>query len=233
MKKIFTTVLSFCAAFTFAQNYNIEVTESNESVGTGSNNALVVVIYDADLETVEKEWKSRVKDFNTEKTTLSKHTLFADNATIKEMGNNTVDIYTNFSEKKDGEKKTVRMVVGFDLGGAYLSSSQHKDKFEVAKKIIKDFAVKMTKEAVEEQVKIANKALDKLNDKQKDLEKGKKEMEENIVDDKEKIKKAEEDIKKNEENIKTNEKQQEEQKKLIEAQKKVVEDIRKKLDAVK
>lgn len=231
MKTFFSSLLLLVSTFTFSQNYSIQVTESNESIGGGSNNALVVTIYEADIETVEKEWKSRVKDFSTEKTTLNKHTLFGDNAVIKEMGNNTVDIYTNFSDKK--EDKTVRMVVAFDLGGAYLSSSQHKDKFEVAKKIIRDFAVKLTKEAVEAQMKEVNRAMEKLVDKQEDLEKNKKNMEERIADDKEKIKKAEEDIKKNEESIKLNQKEQEEQKKLIEAQKKVVEDTKKRLDSVK
>jgi hypothetical protein len=231
MKTFFLSAAILLSFALGAQNYSIQVTESNEPIGSGNNNALVVIIYETDIETVEKEWKSRVKDFNTEKTSLNKHTLFADNATIKEMGNNTVDIYTNFAEKKDD--RSVRMVVAFDLGGAYLSSSQHKDKFEVAKKILKEFAVKLTKEGVENQMKQASKALEKLMDKQADLEKGKKNMEQRIAEDKEKIKKAEEDIKKNEENIKLNQKDQDEQKKLIEAQKKVVEETKKKLDSVK
>lgn len=231
MKNLFFSFLILFSLAAQAQNYNIQITESNEPIGAGNNNALIVIIYETDLDKVESEWKSRVKDFNTEKTNLSKHTLFGDNATIKEMGNNTVDIYTNFSEKK--EDRSVRMAVAFDLGGAYLSSSQHKDKYEVAKKILYDFAVKLTKEGVSEQLKLANKSLEKLTDKQQDLEKGKKNMEEKIVENKELIKKAEEEIKKNEEMIKQNAKDQDEQKKLIEAQKKVVEETKKKLEAVK
>jgi hypothetical protein len=231
MKKILLSASVFCSLLFSAQNYTIQINEGSESIGAGNNNAFTVIIYEANIDDVEKEWKSTVKDYNTEKTNLTKHSLFGDNAVIKEMGNGTVDIYTNFSEKK--EDKTVRMVVAFDLGGAYLSSGQHKDKADIAKKIIKDFAVKMTREAVAGQVKIAEKALEKLTDKQKDLEKGKKDMEENITNDKEKIKKAEEDIKKNEETIKKNETDQAEQKKLIEAQKKVTDDIKKKMEAVK
>ncbi|MBC7861590.1 MAG: hypothetical protein IAF38_01370 [Bacteroidia bacterium] len=231
MKKILLSISLLSGLAFTAQNYTIQISEGSESIGAGNNNSFSVIIYEADIDEVEKEWKSTVKDYNTEKTNLTKHTLFGDNAVIKEMGNGTVDIYTNFIEKK--EDKTVRMVVAFDLGGAYLSSGQHKEKADIAKKIIKEFAVKMTKEGVSVQVKVAEKALEKLNDKQKDLEKGKKDMEENIVDDKAKIKKAEEDIKKNEENIKKNETDQLEQKKLIEAQKKVTDDVKKKMEAVK
>jgi hypothetical protein len=224
MKKIFTSVLLLSSVFLCAQNFTIQVTEGNEQIGAGNNNALIVTIYETDLETVEKEWKSRVKDFNTEKTNLSKHVLFADNAVIKEMGNNTIDIYTTFAEKK--EERSVRMVVAFDLGGAYLSSGTHKDKFDVAKKIIYDFAVKLSREGVNEQVKVANKAYDKLLEKQKDLEKDKKDLEADILNYKEKIKAAEEAIKKNDAD-------QLLKKKEIEEQKKAVDAVKKKLEGVK
>lgn len=224
MKKVLCSLFLLLALSSVAQSYSISVTESNEAIGAGNNNALVVTLYETDIETVEKEWKSRVKDFNTEKTNLSKHSLFADNAVIKEMGNGTVDIYTNFSEKK--EDRTVRMIVAFDLGGAFCSSSNDKGKFEVAKKIVQEFAIRITKESVSEKLKLASKALEKLEDKQKDLEKENKNLQDDIKNYNEKIKKAEEDTKKNVA-------EQETKKKEIEAQKKVVEEVKKKLDGVK
>lgn len=48
------------------------------------------------------------------------------------MGNNTIDIYCKFIE--DVRLKNIKMIAAFDLGGAFLTSSTHKDKFEIAKK---------------------------------------------------------------------------------------------------
>ena len=234
MKNIlFSSLFIFgTSSFVSAQNYSIQVSEGSEAVGeSGSNNALSATVYECDMETVEKEWKSTLKDFKNGDVKTGKHTLFVDNVLIKDMGNNPVDVYTVYSEKK--ENKSVRMSVAFNLGGAYLSSSAHKEQFEVAKKLIYEFAVKMTKSAVDEHLKTEKKALEKLEDKQKDLEHNKKKMENDIADNKDRIKKAEEDIKKNEENIKKNAKEQEEQKKLIEAQKIITDDVRKKMEAVK
>lgn len=77
----------------------ISVHEQNEDLGKGKNNALVVTIYGADPGDVEKDWKSMMKDYNA-KVSTSKGIMFADNALIKDMGNNTIDIYTRFDEKK-------------------------------------------------------------------------------------------------------------------------------------
>jgi hypothetical protein len=231
MKKIFSFLLLFCSFYIKGQSYPIQVVESLEPIGPGNNNALVVIVYENDLETVEKEWKNRVKNYKTEKTNLTHHSLFADNAEIHEMGMGTVDIYTNFAEKKDN--KSVRMVVGFDLGGVFMNSSLHNDKFLAAKKIVYDFATQITKASIEKQLAEENKKLDKFLEKKDDLEKGKKNLLNRIEEDKEKIKKAEQDIAKNQENIKKNEKDQEEQQKKIDEQKKMVDEFRRRIESVK
>jgi hypothetical protein len=231
MKKVLTIFLTAIIYSMNAQSYQILVTESRESIGAGSNNAFTVLVYEADYEDVEKEWKKQIKEFKSEKTELSKHTFFADNLAIPQMGTGTMDMYTNFAYNKDN--RSTKMVIACDLGVGYLNSTDHREKYEIMKKIIYDFAVRVTKEAITEQLKTVNKALDRLNDKQKELEGDKKNMDDRIANDKEKIKKAEEDIRKNEESISKNLKEQEEQKKLIENQKKVVEEIKRKFDTVR
>jgi chromosome segregation ATPase len=141
---------------------------------------------------------------------------------IKDWGNNTVDIYSKFDEDKD--KKTITMSVAVDLGGTYLKSSD-KDKYKYMEKIVKEFAVKMTKDGIEDKVKEASGALSKLESNQKDLESKNSSLKKDIENYKEKIKKAEEDVK-------TNEADQVKKKSEIEAQKKVVEEIKKKLSGV-
>ena len=198
----------------------IQVSESSENIGGGSNNALVVTIYETDADEIEKEWKSLMKGYDAK--VSSKDGIFADNALIKSMGPNTMDIYAKTVKVKD---KEVKLVVGFDLGGAYLSSSKHGDQYKEAKKIVHDFAVKMTKEGIGGQMKAAEKVLDKLTDQQKDLVKDQEGLQKDIEDYKAKIKKAEDDIVKNKS-------EQEKKKQEVEAQKKVVDAISQKQKAV-
>ena len=221
MKKI----VVFAAALLSSANLfsqKIKVDESSESLGGGSNNAFVVTIYDAKPDDIEREWRSMMKDWNA-KTDKKDGGVFGDNAKIAAInGNNTIDIYAKAEQKKDNE---VKFMVAFDLGGAFLSSSKQGSEAKEAKKIVYDFAVKMTKEAIAGQLKAAEKILEKKNDERKDLEKDKEKLEKNIAEWKEKIKKAEDDIVKNKSD-------QETKKGEIEVQKKVVEEIQKKEKAV-
>lgn len=219
MKTIFTISFLVIVFIASAQNFSVEVYESIEKIGHGNNNALVVTIYENSLAVVEKEWKDRMKDFDPEKNKLSHDELSVDNATIKEMGNNTIDIYCKFIE--DVRLKNIKMIAAFDLGGAFLTSSTHKDKFEIAKKIMVDFATKLTKEAIEKQIKDELKTLGRLEEKEKDLEKDKKNLENEIKSQNEKIKKAEVGIIENEKN-------QQQKKKEIDDEKKIIELIKKK-----
>jgi len=149
--------------------------------------------------------------------------IFVDNALIKDMGPNTIDIYGKANGKKGDPEIT--FVVAFDLGGAFLNSSEHKEQYNVAEKIVKDFAVKTTKDAIGELLKDAKKAQSKLENAQKDLEKDNKNLNSDIDDYKAKIKRAEDDIVKNKAD-------QDKKKAEIEAQKKVVGDIETKLNSV-
>ncbi len=220
MKK--NILLIFLTVFTvqlMAQK-KISVSESNENIGNGKNNSLVVTIYEASTSDIEKEWKSIMKNYGAK--VSSKKEIFADDATIKAIGPNTVDIYARAENNKNG---SVKFVVGFDLGGAFLSSSQHSAEFKEAKNIVHNFAVKMSKEAVEAQFKEAEKQ-QKKNEKDFDsLVKDKSSLEKDIENYKSKIKSAEE-------NIQKNLKEQEAKKKEVEAQKVVMSDLEKKAKAI-
>lgn len=222
MKKIIT--LALLSAGTLAFSQEIKVREANESFSTGSNNAFIVTIYENSKDDVMSAWKSQLKDFKNEKVKANGNEIVGDNILVKDWGNNPADFYTKFDENKD--KKEVTMAVAVDLGGAYLKSSgDQKEKAKYVEKMIKDFAVKVTRDAIEDKMKDQEKALSKLEDAQKDLEKDNKNSKSDIEDYKAKIKKAESDIKANEES-------QVKKKAEIEAQKKVVADIKKKYDAV-
>lgn len=221
MKKTLTlTIAAFISISGFSQK--VKVKESSESIGEGSHNAIVVTLYGVNPSDAEDEFKSSMKGFDGKKSSKG-GTVFIDNALIKEMGPNTVDIYGKANGKKGDPEIT--FIVAFDLGGAFLNSSEHAAQYKAAEKIVKDFAIKAIKNAVEEQLKDAQKIQSKLEDNQKDLEKENKSLNSDIDDYKEKIKKAESDIVENKA-------AQDKKKAEIEAQKKLVGGIDTKLKAI-
>lgn len=214
MKVLFTTVLSFIGMVSlFAQK--IDVNEGNENFSVGNKNAIVAVFQHDDKDKVEKEWKSMVKDFHPENVSDKKHEYFFDNVKFTTISENTIDVYSIVL----GKDNEIRLIACFDLGGAFASSSTHSKEMAYFKVLVKDFAVKMTKDYYEHKVKEATKALDKLTDKKVDLEKDNKGLEKDIVEYKEKIKKAEDKIEQNKKEIET-------KKTEIGAQQKVVDELK-------
>jgi chromosome segregation ATPase len=221
-KQILTIAVAISSLQFFAQD--IRVRESNESFSNGNHNALSVTIYVTDAGTVEKEWKSQMKDLGYDKSNDKKGEYFFDNVVVKQWGNNSMDVYSKAVEQK-GEK-SVTLTAAFDLGGAYLSSSEHKDKFEYMKKTMHDFAVKISKEELDGQIKSAGKVLSNIQDKQAGLEKDNKGLADDITNYNQKIKKANEQIEQNKKDIET-------KKGEATAQQKVVEGIKAKKESIK
>lgn len=224
MKHIITLSLLFIIFPSFAQK--IKVTESIENIGGNKNPALVVSIFDATPDEVENKWKSLMKEYKGK--VSIKDEVFADNAIISSInGNNTIDVYAKVEKVKDGE---IKLIVAFDLGGAFLSSSS--DKLKDAKQIVHDFAVKTTKEAIAGQRKAAEKQFGSLQDDQHGLEKQQRKLNSNIEDYKAKIEDYNQRIKEAQNNLVKNKNDQEKKKVEIDAQKKVVDVVVAKENAV-
>lgn len=214
-------MLPFISLTLFAQKVKITVDEKSEKIGDGSHNCLVVIIYDASRDEIEKEWKSLMKGYDAK--VSGKDDVFADNALIKTISDNAVDVYAR-AEKGSNDNET-KFIVGIQMGEDWLSSSKYSSQFKAAEKIVKDFAMKMTKEGIGSKVKLAEKALENLKDDKSDLEKKKKDLNEDIADYQEKIKKAESDIK-------TNEEEQKKKQAELDAQQKVVDEIKARQNSV-
>jgi hypothetical protein len=220
MKKISTSLFIALSLSSFAQE--VKVRSGNEKFSSGSHDCLTTQIFEGDKDKAMSKWKSKLNDFKDEKVKWKGDEIFGDNILIKDWGNNPVDIYSKFDEDK--EKKIVTMHVAVDLGGTYLNSSD-KTKYNYIEKLMKDFAVDISKDNIKDQVSAAEKILGNLESDQKDLEKKNKGYKDDIEDYKKKISKAESDIK-------DNEASQTKKKSEVEAQKKVVDEIKKKMDKV-
>lgn len=221
MKKILLTALTvFAVAILPAQK--IKVKEGSESIGGGNNNSFTVTLYGVNPSDAEESFRSFMKQYDGKRSSKDGG-VFVDNATMKDLSQNTVDVYGKAKGSK-GDKE-ITFVVAFDLGGVFLNSNDHKAAANAAEKLVKEFAIKATKDAIEAEMKAAQKVQEKLEDDQKDLEKDNKNLVSDIENYKAKIKKAEDDIVKNKAD-------QDKKKAEIEAQKKVVADINAKLKAV-
>jgi peptidoglycan hydrolase CwlO-like protein len=157
--------------------------------------------------------------------------VFADNAVISTInGNNTIDVWAKASKGKDNGE--IKFVVAIDLGGVFLSSSNNGDKFKEAKKMVHEFAMKTTKEAIAGNRKAAQKVLDGLEDDKQDLEKKQEKLNSNIEDYKGKIEDYNKKIKEAQDDLGTNKTDQDKKKGEVDAQKKVVEAVTAKENSV-
>lgn len=212
--------LFFIAFVGYASAQEIKVKESKENIADERNPVLTVLIYEANESDVEKAWKALMKDYNAK--VNNKSEIFADNASISDISSNLVDVYA-FTKKDD---EGVKLVVGFDLGGAFVSSSTHAAEYKAAEKIVRNFAFELSKKAIEEKLDDAEDLKKQMEGELSSLKKKNEKLHSDIEDYKKKIVDAEE-------SIVINEKDQETKTKEIEDQTKVVESVQKKLNDIK
>ena len=214
--------LSFLLFTLLSFSQKIKVSESDERIAGGKNPALTVSIYEASVDEVRSKWKSQMKDFKSKKIDMSDE-IKADNAVITAINdNNSIDISAKIEKVNDTETK---LTVAFNLGGAFLSSSINKDKFNEAKRIVNEFAVKTTKDAIAGMRKAEEKKLANLQDEQHDLEKRQEKLASSIEDYNQKIKDYNEKIKEAQDNTAKNKSEQEKKKQEIGVQTKAVEAV--------
>lgn len=140
--------------------------EVKKSMSQGEHNAYVLNFDIGDAETIADLWVDYQKDEAKQKPKFNKGTkeYLADDAEIKDISNNTIDIYSTVTSKEKGKGAIVH--VWFDLGGAYLSSARHPERMAATKQWLSGFN-KQVRVAFAEQLLEAEE--DKLKDLQKEL----------------------------------------------------------------
>ena len=198
----------------------IVVTEGKADLGGAKNPVLQVTIYESTENDVEKAWKSLMKGYTAKVT--SNEVIFSDNAKITELSTNTVDTYAMMSSTDEG----VKFSVAIDLGGAFVNSTTHATYYDIAEKMVKDFAVDVCKKAVKAKYEAELAKQKKLENELKDLAKKKEKLANDITEWQKSIANAEKEIE-------INIKDQESTTTLIQDQAKVVEAVLKKLEGIK
>lgn len=218
MKNLFAILFVFAFTGSYAQ---IEISQKNVNID-GSKQGFYIEIPYGDVKGIEKELKDELKSWKGKFSTKGS-TIFVDDCKIKDMGDNTFDVYAKVDEL--GELGA-SVSIAIDLGGAFLNSGEHGSQFKTMEDILYKWAVKAAKNFVDGEVKEEEKLLSDKEKELEDLQKDQEKMEKEIEDYKKKIEE-------NEKAIEDSKKAQEDKAKEIEEQKAKVEEAKKKKDSIK
>ncbi len=228
MKNTLIFLLSFIvlpfmvgAQLSIADVEALQVEENERAMSVGKNNSLSIAVPNAEAKSLQKSWTKLMKDYKGGKTKRNRKTkeIFSDDLEITGVGGaNTVDVYATVSGNT--------LTAWFDLGGAYVNSIDHPDKYSSAESILLNFAKENIAGMVEAEVEAEEDKLKKQEKNYEKLVKQKSKLERDIESYKKKIEEAEADI---EANIVDQEKTTE----AIEAQKEAVEEVKARLSEIK
>lgn len=211
-------LLLFCSCMIQLQAQKTVVRTEEMVIGGSVHPSSLVVIDNADLESVEKKWNSYIKK-NKGKVSRSKDEFFHDNAIIKSIGPDTLDIYSVV--KSSGTAVTIGMAVNknnefiTNKSGTYPGLEAFLYEFAV------DIKKEMASDAVEAAAKVLEakeKAHERLLETNKKLAEDNAEMKSKIAD--------------NDRTISDNEGLIEKAKSEISVQKELLESLEKKLKTV-
>ncbi len=197
--KLFSTTLLLlfvCALFTQVQAQEIpEVVMTEKTMSMGTKSAFVVKYNDVDPKIVDNQWSKIVKEYKGKVKKNKAKELFADDVKMKELSNNTVDLYATIAEN-EAEKTTI-LTVWYDLGGAFLNKTDHPSQAVAVENMLDRTSMRVMAEKTEN---IVDNEEDKLKDLNKDLSKLEKEKEDGLKEIEEAKKLIEETEKMLEEN---------------------------------
>ncbi len=133
---------------------------------------------------VDKEFKSYLKQFNTDKVKKKKGELLFDNIHIPEMSTSTMDVYVDFVDHENG----VNIHTFFDMGPEFLNTNdENNPSVQYAHRLMEHFARYIRKNTLEEEVKGLEEAIDHRRDDVADAKKEIAESREDIQNNEAKI----------------------------------------------
>jgi hypothetical protein len=159
MKKFLITIIATGIAIT-SHAQKLSVTPVSAQLNKSTNAGIEVEIPDADRKDVEKKWISHLKSFDG-KINTTKGEIHLDNGKIYTISPDTLDIYSSVKDKGDN----VILTVSINKNGRFVEPSMGTE-YMAMEKMIRDFAVSMRKNAIQDRVKDASKEYDNLVKKQ-------------------------------------------------------------------
>lgn len=224
MKKIY--LLSFIFALflgtTTAQN-NFVVNEVHQVMSRGEQTGFEVPITNGQSDIVKDNFAKWLKSYKAKVTSNKKSPeVFGDDANIKVVSQNTVDIYANVVPSTIG----ANLYVFVDLGGAFISSSAYPQQYTAMEALLQKFSQSQAVEMLQLQLSNEEKAVKTLDKEYKALIKGK---DKHIKE----IEKAKAIIAQRENDINKNNADQSAKLEQINLQKQIIETLKQKLNVLK
>lgn len=214
----FSLLLCFIFIFLFS-SLEAQITEESKSMSLGARNALVLELPDTESNFVEKLWKKYLKTYGVKTKKSRGGEIFSDDAEVVAIGGaNTIDIYAKSEEQGTGSE----LSMWIDLGGAFLASETHQDRYLEGEKFLMRFALFVAKENTKIELDEEENQLKKLLTLKKKLQRDNERYHREIEQAKETIRKAEA-------NIETNLVEQDDTDQQIEIQNGVVDEVKKRL----
>jgi len=177
-----------------------QVSEEEKAMSQGVNNAIVVNIPNTTTKIAEKVWKNFAKQFKGKtKRNRKAEEWKTSGGKVSGIGEDGLTVYAQIQSESDD----VELSMWIPMSDGYLSSTDYKDEFEEAEKLLNDYALEVKIETVKQELNGEEKNLSKL---EKDLKKLKKDNEGYHKD----IKNAEKAIDDSEKALITNEEDQKE-----------------------
>ncbi len=228
MKVLFILTFLSISSIIFAQG-EPKITEQIKQNSRGSFNAFVLELPGtiASLKSVKSELGSFLKNYKG-KTSFNKKAdeYFNDDAKIKAMSENTVDIFAKVVPK---DAETLELIVWYNLGVVYLSSAEYPQGVAAAQTMLNEFSERVSANLLEEQLKGEEKKLKELNSVLKSQKKEADGFVKTINGYNEDIQKIERKITEVKEKEATNTQEQAKQKAEVQEQEKKIENMKKEI----
>jgi hypothetical protein len=214
MKKLqLITILLFASIFIANAQSNFIVNEVRQIMSKGEQTGFEVPIAGGKAENVKSNFEKWLKKNNAKVTSSKKSPeIFGDNASLKLVSQNTVDIYATCIPSGNGAV----LYVYADLGGAFISSAAYPQQYTAMEAMLKKFSQEQALEMVESQLEQEEKILKTLNKDIENLKKDKTGYVKDIETAKALIIQREQDIIKNDNDQKSKLEQQNLQQQIIE-----------------
>jgi hypothetical protein len=173
----------------FSAQFSFDIKEGNFSFIKCKNHGFSIPIYESSINEIEKHWKKLMKQWHG-KVDEKKHEFFANDVSLKTMGDKSFDTYAHC----ESNSVHIDFIVAVDLGGAFLNLNDHKEKTNAFKKELIDFAEEASKNGFDLKIKDAIDIETQFEKELIHLEKEQEKLDIDIESWKESIKKAENQI---------------------------------------
>ncbi|MCG9791947.1 hypothetical protein [Flavobacterium algicola] len=192
MKYTFLAITLFAYGVGFSQDLIPAAVTQTMSQGTQPGISVFIPNVSDDnvedaIKDVTKQYKGKVRKIKRSDEN------YIDNAQIKEISPNSIDIHQVVEKIDNGYKYTAF----FNLGGKFLDSAYSSEKFAYATSVVRKIAMKASELNMDEVIKDQNKVYSKLEDSKKDLIKENEKAAKDIEKAKDLIAKKENEIEDN------------------------------------